>query len=198
MFTYRHGPAHLRHETGQATNIRTKTGQTDLYGTPTTGELKNSVSHVTQCSRFLVGGAVSVRTVSFTWDSDHRSFLDEHVWAILATGRRDGSPQQSMVGYAVDDDGRLLISVKSYTAKWKNALRQPVVSLTVPDGRAHLVVYGKAELISSEPARSALTAQVFAALSGAPAPEPSSIVEMLEEQQRTVLRVTPEKAIFHS
>ena len=101
-----------------------------------------------------------------------------------------------MVGYAVDDDGRLLISVKSYTAKWKNALRQPVVSLTVPDGRAHLVVYGKAELISSEPARSALTAQVFAALSGAPAPEPSSIVEMLEEQQRTVLRVTPEKAIF--
>ena len=103
-----------------------------------------------------------------------------------------------MVGYAVDDDGRLLISVKSYTAKWKNALRQPAVSLAVPDGRAHLVVYGKAELISSEPARSALTAQVFAALSGAPAPEPSSIVEMLEEQQRTVLRVTPEKAIFHS
>ena len=60
--------------------------------------------------------------MSFAWDSDHRSFLDEHVWAILATGRRDGSPQQSMVGYAVDDDGRLLISVKSYTAKWKNAL----------------------------------------------------------------------------
>ncbi len=103
-----------------------------------------------------------------------------------------------MVGYAVDDDGRLLISVKSYTAKWKNALRQPVVSLTVPDGRTHLVVYGTAEPISSEPARSALTAKVFAALSGAPAPEPSSIVEMLEEQQRTVLRVTPEKAIFHS
>ena len=48
------------------------------------------------------------------WDPEHRSFLGEHVWAILATGRRDGSPQQSMVGYAVDDEGCLLISVKSY------------------------------------------------------------------------------------
>ena len=102
-----------------------------------------------------------------------------------------------MVGYAVDDDGRLLISVKSYTAKWKNALRQPVVSLTVPDGRAHLVVYGKAELISSEPALGLDGAGVCGALWGASS-EPSSIVEMLEEQQRTVLRVTPEKAILHS
>ena len=135
--------------------------------------------------------------MAFVWDSEHRLFLDEHVWAILATGRRDGSPQQSMVGYAVDDEGRLLVSVKSYTAKWKNALRQPVVSLAVPDGRAHLVIYGKAETISTEPLRSALTAQVFAALSGAPAPEPSTIVEMLDDQKRTLLRVTPEKTIFH-
>ncbi len=34
-----------------------------------------------------------------------------------------------------------------------------------------------------------LTAQVFAALSGNPAPDPSTIVEMLDEQQRTVLRM---------
>ena len=136
--------------------------------------------------------------MSFVWDSEHRSFLNEHVWAILATGRRDGSPQQSMVGYAIDEDCRLLVSAKSYTAKWKNALRQPVVSLTVPDGRTHLVIYGRAETISTEPLRSALTAQVFAALSGSPAPEPSTIVEMLDEQQRTVLRITPEKTIFHT
>ena len=136
--------------------------------------------------------------MAFVWDPEHRSFLGEHVWAILATGRRDGSPQQSMVGYAIDDEGCLLVSVKSYTAKWKNACRQPVVSLAVPDGRSHLVIYGRAETISTEPLRSILTAQVFAALSGAPAPEPSTIVEMLDDQQRTVLRVMPEKAIFHT
>ncbi|MEM8707148.1 MAG: TIGR03618 family F420-dependent PPOX class oxidoreductase [Actinomycetota bacterium] len=136
--------------------------------------------------------------MAFTWNVEHRHFLDEHVWAVLATGRRDGSPQQSLVGYAVDAEGRLLVSAKSYTAKWNNAVRQPSVSLAVPDGRAHLVVYGEAEAIDHDPLRAELTAQVFAALSGAPAPDPSSIVEMLDEQQRTVLRITPTKTVFHA
>lgn len=38
---------------------------------------------------------------------DARSFLHDHRWAVLATGRRDGSPQQSMVGYSVDGEQRL-------------------------------------------------------------------------------------------
>ena len=128
---------------------------------------------------------------------DADTFLREHVWAVLATGRRDGSPQQSMVGYVVDDQGRIVISIKSYTAKWKNALRQPRVSLTVPDGRAHLVVYGEAEAIDSDPERAELTADVFARLSNAPRPDPSSLVDTLDEQQRTVLRINPIKVELH-
>ncbi|MEO1057680.1 MAG: pyridoxamine 5'-phosphate oxidase family protein, partial [Actinomycetota bacterium] len=81
------------------------------------------------------------------WDTEHLDFARDHMWAVLATGRTDGSPQQSMVGYLVDDEGRMVISAKSHTAKWNNAVRQPKVSLTVPDGRAHLVVYGEAETI---------------------------------------------------
>jgi PPOX class probable F420-dependent enzyme len=135
--------------------------------------------------------------MAFEWDPVERTYLDGHTWAVLATGREDGSPQQSMVGYAVDDDGRLLVSAKSYTAKWNNAVRRPRVSLTVPDDRIHLVVYGTAEAIDADPVRAELTAEVFAALSGSPAPDPDSIVEMLDEQQRTVLRITPERTIFH-
>lgn len=131
-------------------------------------------------------------------DPDHLPFLREHTWAVLATGRRDGSPQQSMVGYALDDEGRLLVSAKSYTAKWNNARRQPRVSLCVPDGRAHLVVYGTAEAIDADPERAELTAQVFAALSGNPPPDPESIVPVLDEQRRTVLRITPERSLFHA
>ena len=87
-------------------------------------------------------------------DSDQEAeFLSSHTWAVLATGRRDGSPQQSMVGYAIDDAGRLIVSAKAYTAKWRNALRQPKVSLTVTDGRAHLVIYGTAETSDAEPER---------------------------------------------
>ena len=129
---------------------------------------------------------------------DERAFVDEHTWAVLATGRRDGSPQQSMVGYALDGEGRLVVSAKAYTAKWRNALRQPRVCLTIPDGRAHLVVYGTAEGIDADPERAELTADVFAALSGAERPAPATLPPLLDEQQRTVLRITPEKVVFHT
>jgi PPOX class probable F420-dependent enzyme len=132
------------------------------------------------------------------WDPGHLAFATDHSWAVLATGRSDGSPQQSMIGYVVDAEGRLVISAKSYTAKWRNAVRQPRVSITIPDGRAHLVVYGDAEAIDTDPLRAELTAVVFGALSGNPAPEPASIVPLLDQQQRVVLRVTPTKFVFHA
>jgi PPOX class probable F420-dependent enzyme len=125
------------------------------------------------------------------------AFLRDHRWAVLATSRRDGSPQQSMIGYAVDDDGRIVVSVKSYTAKWNNARREPRVSVCVVDGRVHLVVYGIAEPIDADPLRAELTADVFAALSGADRPDPVAITPMLDEQRRTVLRITPERVLFH-
>lgn len=127
---------------------------------------------------------------------EQKSFLDEHLWAVLATGRADGSPQQSMVGYVVDGDGRLIISAKSYTAKWKNAVRNPKVSVTVADGRSHLVIYGTAETIDTDPLRAELTADVFSRLTGTDRPEPASLVPTLDEQQRTVLRITPTRVLF--
>lgn len=127
---------------------------------------------------------------------EQKSFLDDHLWAVLATGRADGSPQQSMVGYVVDGEGRLVISAKSYTAKWKNAVRNPRVSVTVADGRSHLVIYGTVETIDADPLRAELTADVFSRLSGSDRPEPASLVPTLDEQQRTVLRVTPSRVFF--
>ena len=87
--------------------------------------------------------------------------------------------------------------MKSYTAKWQNARRQARVCLAVPDGRAHLVVYGDAEAIDADPLRAELTADVFARLSNAPRADPSAIVGMLDAQQRTVLRITPTKSELH-
>ncbi len=135
--------------------------------------------------------------MTYEWEPDHRSFLDAHLWAVLATGRKDGSPQQSMVGYAVDHEGRLVVTVKSYTAKWQNAVRQPKVSVTIPDGREHLVIYGEAEPIESDPLRAELSAVVFGVMTGTPSPDPASIVATLDEQRRTILRITPTRVLFH-
>lgn len=135
--------------------------------------------------------------MSYEWDPDHRAFLDDHLWAVLATGRKDGSPQQSMTGYLVDDEGCLVMSVKSYTAKWHNAVRQPRVSVTVPDGRQHLVVYGEAEPIEADPLRAELTAALFGLFTGTPPADPETLIPSLDEQRRTVLRIHPTKAMFH-
>ena len=125
------------------------------------------------------------------------AFLAGHRWAVLATGRADGSPQQAMVGYAVDKEGRILISTPKTTAKWKNVARQPRVAITVPDGRVHLVVYGTAEPIEADPERAELSADVLAVVRGPDRPDPSAIMGWLDEQRRGVLRITPEKISMH-
>jgi PPOX class probable F420-dependent enzyme len=131
-------------------------------------------------------------------DPAETAFLRDHRYAVLATTKRDGSPQQSMVAYTVDEAGRIIISVKTYTAKWHNARRRPNVSLTIPDGRAHLVINGPAEAIDQDPARAELTAAVFGLLADSEPPDPGSIVELLDQQRRSILRVTPTRTLFHT
>lgn len=130
-------------------------------------------------------------------DPAQRRFLEDHQWAVLATVSAGGAPQQSMVGYVTDAEGRIVISTKAHTAKWRNALGRPQVSLTVVDGRAHLAIAGTAEAIDADPERAELTADVFARLAGTDRPDPASLVATLDEQQRTVIRIVPAKAHFH-
>ena len=132
-----------------------------------------------------------------TLTDEQRAYLTDHMWAMLATSRKDGSPQASMIGYVLDEEDRLVISIKSYTAKWKNALRQPRVAVMVPDGRTNATIYGTAECIDTDPLRAELTADVFERLSGTARPDPTSIIPTLDEQQRTVLRITADKVLVN-
>lgn len=58
-------------------------------------------------------------------------FLRANHRAVLATRRRDGRSQLSPVLFAVGEDGRLLVSTRSATAKANNIRRFPQVSLCV-------------------------------------------------------------------
>lgn len=124
------------------------------------------------------------------------AFLTGHTQAVLATGKRDGSPQVSTVVYAVDGQ-QIVVSAKSYTSKYRNAARQPNVALAVNDGHAQLVVYGTAETIEDDPLRAELTAKVFEAMTGNPIDDLAGIVPMLDEQQRTVIRITANRVLFN-
>ena len=128
---------------------------------------------------------------------EQEAFLKDHVWAVLATGRKDGSPQVSMIGYAWDGSS-ILVSIKSYTAKWRNALRQPRVALLVHEGRKQLVIYGRAQALADDPERLDVSRQVFERLSGKPVDvAEDEFREMLDGQKRTVLKITPESAMMN-
>ena len=128
---------------------------------------------------------------------EQEAYLRDHKWAVLATGRQDGSPQISQIGYHWDGTD-IVISIKSFTAKWKNALRQPKIALLVHDDRKQLIIYGRAECIELDPQRAELTARVFRVLSGKPdLAIDENFLKMLDQQQRTVLRITPDKAFMN-
>jgi PPOX class probable F420-dependent enzyme len=79
-------------------------------------------------------------------------FLKSHRLGVLATGRRDGSPQQALVAF--NFDGRdIALNTSDQSAKAKNARRRPRVSLTVVDGRQAVVVYGTARIVRGEEAQ---------------------------------------------
>ncbi|HWM02795.1 MAG TPA: PPOX class F420-dependent oxidoreductase [Actinophytocola sp.] len=64
-----------------------------------------------------------------------RAVIREQRRAVLATMRRDGTPQMSPVLVAVDDDGRVLISTRETAVKVRNVRRDGRLWLCVlPDG----------------------------------------------------------------
>ena len=73
-------------------------------------------------------------------------FLKEHSLCVFATGRKDGSPQQSLIGYQFDGK-QFLLGGQATSFKMKNLARNTGASMAVVDGRGVVLVYGKAELI---------------------------------------------------
>lgn len=123
-------------------------------------------------------------------------FLNEHRLAVLATGRRDGSPQASTIMYAWNDP-EILVSVTSDRAKWKNALRQPKVSMVVNEGRKQLVVYGTARAVENDPERLQAHKLIRAAM-GRPVDDEAEYLKLLDEQKRVILAITPTKTLMNA
>lgn len=82
-------------------------------------------------------------------------FLKDHGLGVLATSRKSGMPQQTIVAYQFDGDD-LVVSTGSDAAKVKNIRRRPLVSMAVTDGPTCVVVSGEARLLQGAEAESYL------------------------------------------
>jgi PPOX class probable F420-dependent enzyme len=89
-------------------------------------------------------------------------FLKNHRSGILATGKRDGSPQQSILGYRFDG-AEVVINTGDETAKVKNIRKNPRVSLAVVEGPTYVVVYGEARLLQGAEAEAKVGGPVHSA-----------------------------------
>lgn len=126
---------------------------------------------------------------------EQHAYLAEHGLAVLGTGRRDGSPQLSLVTYLFDG-AQALVSITKDRAKYWNVRRQPRVSLLVADGRRQVIVYGEAEILEGRPRDEAIIA--IRAHQGDPLPgdyDLDRFSRRLDELQRVVLRITPERVL---
>jgi PPOX class probable F420-dependent enzyme len=133
--------------------------------------------------------------MTITMTQEQQEYLSNHKWAVLATGRKDGSPQISQIVYHWNGED-FTVSIKSYTAKWNNALRQPRVALLIPDERRQLVIYGSAECIDEDPDRAEMTLRVHHASFDDPdIAVTDDLIKILDRDQRTVFRIRPDKVL---
>ena len=124
---------------------------------------------------------------------DQKQWLAEHTIAVLATGKRDGSPQVSTIYYGWDGT-HAYISVTSDRAKWKNAMRNPNVALLVPDGRRQLIAYGTAEGITDPDERDRWSIWLREQRGAEVPADRAAFRAELDAANRVILKITPERA----
>ncbi len=94
---------------------------------------------------------MSIKAVIMT-DEQIDNFLEQPRFAIVATNRADGPPQQSPVWYLYED-GKVYINVYTRSVKYKNISRDPAISICVagdpPDARA-VIMTGEAEIVQRD------------------------------------------------
>jgi PPOX class probable F420-dependent enzyme len=123
------------------------------------------------------------------------AFLAGHRWAVLATVRRGGGVQTSLLAYHWDGHD-IVFSTRRGTAKWANLASDPLASVTVVDDQRYLSISGTAERVDRDPERLRLTERLLAGL----LPEHAALLQAdidrgLDAARRVVIRVQPERAV---
>jgi PPOX class probable F420-dependent enzyme len=120
-----------------------------------------------------------------------REYLRTHHHAVLATMRRDGTPQMSPVACAVDADGRVLVSSRETAVKTKNVRRDARAWLCVfPDsffGDRFVQVEGDVTVVSLPDAMDGLV-EYYRAVAGEH-PDWDDYRAAMERERRVLIRL---------
>ena len=76
-------------------------------------------------------------------------YIRSHRNAVLATNRKQGAPQLTLISYDYDGSD-FAISTRGGNVKTNNITRRPDVALAVIDGGQQLIVYGKARVVRDQ------------------------------------------------
>jgi predicted pyridoxine 5'-phosphate oxidase superfamily flavin-nucleotide-binding protein len=84
-----------------------------------------------------------------------RTFLDQPLFAAVATTDTNGAPRQAVIWYRLEDDGRVLINSRVSRFWPANLQRDGRVSLAVigADGYAWVGLTGHVDAVDDDPAR---------------------------------------------
>jgi PPOX class probable F420-dependent enzyme len=121
-------------------------------------------------------------------------FAAENHRAVLATRRRDDTPQLSPVTVAADD-GQLVVSSRETAIKVKNLRRDPRASACVINDSFYgpwVQVDGTAEVVSLPDAMDGLVAY-YRQVAGEH-PDWDDYRAAMQREQRVLIRITPERA----
>jgi PPOX class probable F420-dependent enzyme len=118
-------------------------------------------------------------------------YLSDHRVGVLATNRRTGAPQQTLIPYQFDGND-LAISVRGFSQKAKNLRRNPDASLAVIDGSTQLIVRGAVTIIEDEAEVLRLNQQRMRQISTRRETD-EELAERLRREQRVLLLLKPER-----
>lgn len=123
------------------------------------------------------------------------AFIREHHHAVLATRRRDWSPQLSPVAATVDAEGLVVVSSRETAIKVKNLRRDPRASLCVFTDRFFgdwVQVEGSASIVSLPDAMDELV-DYYRSVAGEH-PDWDDYRAAMERERRVLIRVPVERA----
>ena len=128
---------------------------------------------------------------------EHRQFLATHRLCVIGTSRRAGAPALSPVFYLFEND-EIVVSITATRHKYRSVRRDPNVSVCVLHEEfpfSYLTVYGRGRVEQDHAAD--VMAKVSEIIIGRPldGPERHKIEQRVADEQRVVLRITPDRVI---